>query len=166
MAKITKQKVTTFIWKNILCRFGVPRELVSDHGAQFENKRIQNVYDWLGIKKVFASPAHPKSNCQVEAVNKTIKQTLKKKLEKSKGAWVDELPLVLWSYKTSYQDTTGETLFSLAYGVEAVTPVEVGMPTFQIDNFDDKNNDVLLAFATDLLEEKREMTQVWVATLQ
>ena len=130
MAKITKQKVTTFIWKNILCRFGVPRELVSDHGAQFENERIQNVYDRLGIKKVFASPAHPKSNCQVEVVNKTIKQTLKKKLEKSKGAWVDELPLVLWSYKTSYQDTTGETPFSLANGVEAVFPVEVGMPTF------------------------------------
>ncbi|KAL5573177.1 hypothetical protein UlMin_022774 [Ulmus minor] len=76
--------------------------LVSDHGTQFENEKLQSICDRLGIKKMFSSPAHPKSNGQVEAVNKTIKQTLKKKLEKSKGAWVDELPLVLWSYRTSF----------------------------------------------------------------
>ncbi|KAL5563407.1 hypothetical protein UlMin_033154 [Ulmus minor] len=86
LAKITEHNVTAFIWKNIVCRFGVPRELVSDHGTQFENEKLQSICDRLGIKKVFSSPAHPKSNGQVEAVNKTIKQTLKKKLEKSKGA--------------------------------------------------------------------------------
>ncbi|KAL5565597.1 hypothetical protein UlMin_028761 [Ulmus minor] len=80
----------------------VPRELVSDHGTQFENEKLQSICDRLGIIKVFSSPAYPKSNGQVEAVNKTIKQTLKKKLEKSKGAWVDELPLVLWAYRTSF----------------------------------------------------------------
>ncbi|KAL5559099.1 hypothetical protein UlMin_035310 [Ulmus minor] len=102
LAKIMEQNVTAFIWKNIVCHFGVPRELVSDHGTQFENEKLQSICDQLGIKKIFSSPAHPKSNGQVEAVNKTIKQTLKKKLEKSKGAWVDELPLVLWSYRKSF----------------------------------------------------------------
>ncbi|KAL5552844.1 hypothetical protein UlMin_040245 [Ulmus minor] len=166
LAKITEQNVTTFIWKNIICRFGVPRELVSDHGTQFENEKLQSICDRLGIKKVFSSPAHPKSNGQVEVVNKTIKQTLKKKLEKSKGAWVDELPLVLWSYRTSFQATTGETPFSLAYGVEAVIPIEISLPTFRVDSFDEESNDVLLALATDLLEEKREISQVRVAALQ
>ncbi|KAL5539124.1 hypothetical protein UlMin_045560 [Ulmus minor] len=102
LAKITEQNVTAFIWKNIVCRFGVPCELVSDYGTQFENEKLQSICNQLGIKKIFSSPAHPKSNGQVEAVNKTIKQTLKKKLEKLKGAWVDQLPLVLWSYRTSF----------------------------------------------------------------
>ncbi|KAL5542865.1 hypothetical protein UlMin_010575 [Ulmus minor] len=62
LAKITEQNVTAFIWKNIICRFGVPRELVSDHGTQFENEKLQSVCDRLGIIKVFSSPAHPKSN--------------------------------------------------------------------------------------------------------
>ncbi|KAL5537530.1 hypothetical protein UlMin_042831 [Ulmus minor] len=84
LAKITEQNMTAFIWKNIVCRFGVPHELVSDHGTQFENEKLQSICDRLGIIKVFSSPAHPKSNSQVEAVNKTIKQTLKKELEKSK----------------------------------------------------------------------------------
>ncbi|KAL5573386.1 hypothetical protein UlMin_022983 [Ulmus minor] len=166
LAKITEQNVTAFIWKNIVCRFGVPCELVSDHRTQFKNEKFQSICNRLGIKKVFSSPAHPKSNGQVEAVNKTIKQTLKKKLEKSKGAWVDELPLVLWSYRTSFQATTGETPFSLAYGVEAVIPVEISLPTFRIGNFNEENNDVLLALATNLLEEKREISQVRAAALQ
>ncbi|KAL5571300.1 hypothetical protein UlMin_020897 [Ulmus minor] len=158
-------KCQPFIWKNIVCHFGVPRELVSDHGTQFENEKLQSICDRLGIIKVFSSPAHPKSNGQVEAVNKTIKQTLKKKLEKSKGAWVDELPLVLWAYRTSFRAATGETPFSLAYGVEAVIPIEISLPTFRVDNFDEENNDVLLALATDLLEEKRETSQVRAAAL-
>ncbi|KAL5548928.1 hypothetical protein UlMin_004159 [Ulmus minor] len=86
LAKITEQNVTNFIWKHIICRFGIPRELVSDHGTQFENERLRSTCRNLGITKIFSSPAHPKINGQVEAVNKTIKYTLKKKLEKSKGA--------------------------------------------------------------------------------
>ncbi|KAL5578497.1 hypothetical protein UlMin_020196 [Ulmus minor] len=146
--------------------FGIPRELVSDHGTQFENERLRSTCRNLGITKIFSSPAHPKSNGQVEAVNKTIKYTLKKKLEKSKGAWVDELPLVLWSYRTSFRTTTGETPFSLAYGVDAVVPVELGIPTFRIENFTEENNDILLALASDLLEEKRDKAQLRATALQ
>ncbi|KAL5538900.1 hypothetical protein UlMin_046252 [Ulmus minor] len=166
LAKITEQNVTNFIWKHIICRFGIPRELVSDHGTQFENERLRATCRNLGITKIFSSPAHPKSNGQVEAVNKTIKYTLKKKLEKSKGAWVDELPLVLWSYRTSFRTTTGETPFSLAYGVDAVVPVELGIPTFRIENFTEEDNDVLLALASDLLEEKRDKAQLRATALQ
>ncbi|KAL5565429.1 hypothetical protein UlMin_028593 [Ulmus minor] len=164
--KCQQQNVTNFIWKHIICRFGIPRELVSDHGTQFENERLRSTCRNLGITKIFSSPAHPKSNGQVEAVNKTIKYTLKKKLEKSKGAWVDELPLVLWSYRTSFRTTIGETPFSLTYGVDAVVPVELGIPTFRIENFTEENNDVLLALASDLLEEKRDKAQLRATALQ
>ncbi|KAL5559394.1 hypothetical protein UlMin_035605 [Ulmus minor] len=79
LAKITEQNVTNFIWKHIICRFGIPRELVSDHGTQFENEKLRSICRNLGIRNIFSSPAHPKSNGQVEAINKTIKYTLKKK---------------------------------------------------------------------------------------
>ncbi|KAL0444234.1 UNVERIFIED_CONTAM: hypothetical protein Slati_2146100 [Sesamum latifolium] len=32
LARITEGEVMKFIWKNIVCRFGVPREIVSDNG--------------------------------------------------------------------------------------------------------------------------------------
>ena len=50
-------------------------------------------------------------------------------LEKAKGKWVKELPGVLWAYRTTPGCPTGNTLFALAYGMDAVIPMEVGMLT-------------------------------------
>ncbi|XP_038688690.1 uncharacterized protein LOC119987863 [Tripterygium wilfordii] len=58
------------------------------------------------IKLCFASPRHPQSNGQAEATNKTIVNTLKKRLENAKGAWADELPGVLWSYRMIVRTST------------------------------------------------------------
>ena len=59
-------------------------------------------------------------------MNKAIKHNLKMKLENLKGMWEDDIPEVLWAYRTTARSTTGETSFSLAYGYEAIVPVELG----------------------------------------
>ena len=76
----------------------------------------------MGIKKHFSSVAHPQSNDHVEAVNKTIKLNMEKKLLRCKGSWVDELPGVMWAYRTTTRTTTNHTLFAMTYGIEAVNP--------------------------------------------
>ena len=45
--------------------------------------------------------------------------------------WVDELPGVLWAYRTTPRRLTGTTPFALAYGMDAVIPTEIGMPIAQ-----------------------------------
>ena len=62
-----------------------------------------------------------------------ILDRLKKRLDEAKEKWVDELPHVLWSYRTILRRSTGETPFSMTYGVEAVIPVETGFPMMRID---------------------------------
>ena len=54
---------------------------------------------------------------------------IKKRLEKAKEKWVDELANVLWAYRTTSRKATNEMLYSLAFGFEAVIPLEVGLPT-------------------------------------
>ncbi|RVX00928.1 hypothetical protein CK203_026361 [Vitis vinifera] len=71
----------------------------------------------------------PISNGQIEATNKTLLTTLKKMLEKAKGKWVDKLPRVLWVYRITPRRSTRTTPFALAYGMETVIPIEIGMPT-------------------------------------
>lgn len=92
LAKITEANTSKFLWKNVISRFGIPHSLVSDNGKQFDNRKVRDLCDELGIRKHFSSPHHPQANGQVEAINKTIKLTLKRRLDASKGAWVDELP--------------------------------------------------------------------------
>ena len=41
VATIIEAKVTNFVWKNIICRFGVPRIIISDNGKQFDNPKFQ-----------------------------------------------------------------------------------------------------------------------------
>ncbi|KAK3037084.1 hypothetical protein RJ639_029926 [Escallonia herrerae] len=53
---------------------------------------------------------------KTENMNRSILQGLKKKLDEAKGAWVDELPNVLWEYRTTPHSVTGETPFLLCYG--------------------------------------------------
>ena len=116
------------MWKNILTKFGLPFAIVSENGTQFQN-RFKNFCSQYGIRNFYASVAYPQCNGQAEASNKTILDGIKKRLDKSKGRWVEELPLVLWTYRTTPQRSIGETLFSLADGTEAVIPLEAGIPT-------------------------------------
>ena len=55
-----------------------------------------------------------------------IKHNLKMKLEDLKGRWADELPEVLWAYRTIARSTIGETLFLIAYRYETMVSVEIG----------------------------------------
>ena len=131
LAKITEKKVTNFVWENITCQFNIPNNIIFDHGTQFDSANFKEFCENFDILKTFSTPAHPQSNGQVEAVSKMIKKkTLKKKLSKLKGSWVDELSQVLWSYQTSFHATTEETPFSLFYGVDDVVPIELTISTF------------------------------------
>ena len=59
----------------------------------------------------------------------------------AKGAWPEELPGILWAYKTTTQTPTRETPFNLTYGTKAVIPVEVGITSLKREFFDEQSND-------------------------
>ena len=64
LAMITEQKVRKFVWRSIICKFGIPRALVSDNGKQFDNPKFRDLCSELRIKNYFSSLAHSQSNGQ------------------------------------------------------------------------------------------------------
>ncbi|KAK3040487.1 hypothetical protein RJ639_028772 [Escallonia herrerae] len=97
------------------------------------------------------SERHEARNLRVKAAR--ILQGLKKKLDEAKGAWVDELPKVLWAYRTTPHSVIRETPFLLCYGTEAMLPVEIGVLTKQALHFNEEHNKVELRANLDLVEE-------------
>ncbi|KAL0458685.1 UNVERIFIED_CONTAM: hypothetical protein Slati_0495700 [Sesamum latifolium] len=156
LARITAGEVMKFIWKNIVCRFGVHREIVSDNGRQFQGRRIQEWCQGLHIKQRFTTVAHPQSDGQVEVTNRILVQGIKRRLERVGGNWTEELTSVLWAHRTSPRGSTGESPFSLVYGTEAIIPAELGMPSHRVMNFAEGYNKDLLKENLDLIEELRE----------
>ena len=81
---------------------------------------------------------------------------MKTKLEDLKGKWVEYLPKVLWAYRTTRKSATQETPFALAFGTEAVDPVEVGLKSPRIELANIEHDEEALRLNLDLIEEKRE----------
>ena len=144
----------------------MPYALISDNGIQFDSKAFRKYYSDLGIKNRYSTPAYPQGNGQVEAVNKVIVNGHKKRLDDTKGKWIEELPHVLWTYQTTPRKSIGETPFSMTYGAEAVIPLENGFPTMRTSTFTLNGNDELLKKSLDLIKERRENAMVQLAYYQ
>ena len=166
LANIRDVDVKRFIWKNIITQFGVPYMLISDNGLQFDSKVFRKYCSDLGIKNRYFTPAYLQGNGQAEAVNKVIMNGLKRRLDDAKGRWVEELPHILWTYRTTPRKSTRKTPFSMTYGVEAVIPLENGFPTMRTSTFTSDGNDELLKKNLDLIEERRENAMVQLAYYQ
>jgi hypothetical protein len=106
----------------------------------FTSKEFKNYCESMCIKLKFAV-AHLKTNRQVKKSNGLICNGIKKTLlaphEKAKHAWVDELPSVLWSLRTTPNATTQETPFFLVHCAEAVLPVEITHEAPKIATYDE-----------------------------
>ncbi|XP_074560279.1 uncharacterized protein LOC141816393 [Curcuma longa] len=98
LARITEKNVLKFLWQNIVCRFGIPRKLVSDNGRQFQGQKVKEWCENLQIQQAFTSIYYPQSNGQTEAINRELIKGLKIKLDHAGGSWVDELSDILWAY--------------------------------------------------------------------
>ena len=166
LANIRDMDAKKFVWKKIVTWFGVPRTLISDNSLQFDSKSFRRYYCDLGITNRYSIQAYPQGNGQVEAVNKVIVSGLKKRLDDAKGKWVEELPHIFWTYRTTSCESTGETPFSMTYGAEAVIPLETGFPMQRTNSFTPNSNDGLLEKSLNLIEEWRENAMVQLAYYQ
>ncbi|GKA75098.1 reverse transcriptase domain-containing protein [Tanacetum coccineum] len=160
VAKITGSQVKKFIWDNIVCRFGLLGEIVSENGKQFSDNSFKDLCEKLNITQRFASVKHPQSNGLVERENRSLGEGIKARLGEGNKNWIGELPHVLWTHRTMIKSSHGDTPFSLTYGTEAIIPVEIGMPTYRTTVVDAVHNDEELRLNLDLLEERRERAAI------
>jgi len=158
-AEIKVSTVVKFVIHNIIARFGIPKAIVTDNGSQFISQEIKELCDRYGIQLHHSSPYYPQGNGQAEATNKTLIKILKKTCESHRHSdWPEKLVEALWAYRTSIRTPTGQTPYALTYGMEAVPPYEILIPSLRVQLSDelsiDERRDSLLA-QLELLDERR-----------
>jgi transposase InsO family protein len=118
-ATVAEALVTNF------CRFGVPRELHSDQGCNFQSRLMQEVLECLGVNKTRTTPLHPQSDGMVERYIKTVEEHLRKVIASHQRDWDARLPIFLLAYRASTDDTTGLTPANLVFGRELRLPSDL-----------------------------------------
>ena len=105
--------------------------------------------------------AHPQSNGQAERANQEllrgIKPRLRVPLEKTPGCWVEELPSVLWSIRTTPNRSTGYTPFFLVYGAEAVLPSDIRHDSPRVSAYVEADNEEARLNSLHALDEERDL---------
>ena len=96
--KADRETTSFFVFNQIIAWFGIPKVIVTDHGSHFQNNMMTELTTMLGFRQEHSSLYYPQANDQVEAVNKTLKTILKRKIDASRSNWHIMLYPALWAY--------------------------------------------------------------------
>ena len=125
---------------DIIYRFSVPNYIITDHRTNFTWKKFLDFCDGYGIRINWASVGHPRTNGQVERANGMVLQGLKPRifdrLNKYAGQWVVEVLVILWSLRTTLNQSTRLTPFFLAYEAKAVLHSDLDHGAPRVKAFD------------------------------
>ena len=110
--------------ENIVCRHGIPEELLSDRRTNFLSTLIHEVCKLLGVKKINTSGYHPQTDGLVEKLYSTLISMIAKSCEACDHNWDARLLYLLFAYWVSAQVSTREAPFFLLYGIDARIPTE------------------------------------------
>lgn len=115
VTEITAEVVAKVFYETWICRFGTFDKLTTDQGRQFESKLFSELLKLMGIKKSRSSPYHPQSNGMIERWHRSMKQSLRARLNDNKS-WCSELPTVLLGLRSVSRSDNGVSPAEYVYG--------------------------------------------------
>jgi len=119
------KKVAEIFVNQVVSRHGVPLEVHTDQGRNFESKLFAELMKLLGIKKTRTTPLHPQSDGQVERQHRTIVNYLAKFVSENQRDWDRWIPMYLLAYRSSKHEVTGLTPSELLLGRELKLPLDL-----------------------------------------
>lgn len=121
LSDITAESVTSAFYSGWIARFGVPEEVITDQGRQFESSNFKETLNLLGIKRCRTSPYNPAANGLIERWHRTLKSALKCHEQTN---WVKILPTVLLGLRAVFKPDLQASVSEMVYGSSLRLPGE------------------------------------------
>ncbi len=136
---------------------GIPKEILTDQGANFTSQLLKELYNLLHIRGIRTSPYHPQTDGLVERFNQTLKAMLRKYVKEERRDWDKLVPCVLFAYREVPQASTGYSPFELLYGRPVRGPLDVLRETWVAQT---KSSESVVSHILHMRERLEKMTEV------
>ena len=121
------ERLVRLLCEEIVPMFGVPEVLLSDRGANLLSHLMTDVCTLLGVEKLNTTSYHPECDGMVERFNRTLKTMLCKQASQYGVQWDNHLAGLLWAYRNTPHDSTGEKPSFLMFGWDCRSPTEAAL---------------------------------------
>ena len=122
LKRATGSEVAAVLVRQIFCRFGAPRKLLSDNGTQFTGKDVAAVCENWGAQQIFTTPYHPQTNW-VEQQNKVLKSMIRAFVNNDHKTWDIHISEFAFAINTARHETTGLTPGQMMFKRGLRTPI-------------------------------------------
>ena len=134
---INAVELAELFFDTIVCRFGLPKSIVSDRDPRFTSMFWSTVFKLSGTKLDMSTAFHPQTDGQTERANRTLEEMLRSYVDAQHDNWCDCLTSLEFAYNSSVQASTGFSPFKITYGFEPITPMALladSIPTTSATN--------------------------------
>jgi hypothetical protein len=119
MPEATAEAIATFLYEDIYCVFGAPKELLSDNGANLNAKIVDAFLSRIKTQHRTTTPYHPQTNGKVERLNGMLGEQLTKAAIGERMLWWDEaVPAALFAVRARCHAVSGFSPYTLVFGME------------------------------------------------
>jgi len=150
----TSAIIASWLNEDVFCRFGIPMEIMSDRGPQFESVEFRNFCANLGIRQLFSTPYHHQANGMVERLNRSILNILRMYIKDDQLDWDTHLPATLFAYRTSVHSVTGKSPFEFIQVRRPRMPGDAMFPTASNGSPEGKSIVERMTFIRNSVREK------------
>ncbi|CAF1095885.1 unnamed protein product [Brachionus calyciflorus] len=130
MKDITAKTVATILIDEWFCKYGIPNQILTDQGTQFQSKLLDIIYEYFDVKKLKTTPFHPQCDGQSERSVQTVKTMIKSYIDEDQLTWDENLSKYSFAYNTSEHEATKFTPFELMFGRKPKIPIDILIPNF------------------------------------
>ena len=118
------EEVAEVLVREVFSRYGLPEKIHSDRGSHFTAKMTQELAKELRVDWEFGPAYHPQSN-NVESHHRALNGLINKLCDADKTKWEEVLPVALFVHRTSVCRSTNMAPYSILFGREAVTTLDL-----------------------------------------
>lgn len=118
-------QIIKFLVEDIVAKHGLPLQITTDRGAQFESHAWEEFITKHEIRHQMTTPYHPSANGMDERFNASIQKLIRTYINTDQTDWDERLPWCIFNYNTTIHESTKHSPFSIMYGYKPRSPLQV-----------------------------------------